>query len=575
MERKSEFGGKGNGLVWLAQNTDLGYDVPQFEIIDTSFYEQFKGQSQTPQRLEEKCRELSQKFSGRAVSVRSSGVVSEDNDRFSGAGIYETFFLESMQLTPQSLHDSVLKVYSSVDSERAVQYRKEAGLGNEKMAVVVQEIADGENGVFMSRLPARAGIIPASWSRTIGAVVQGDTESEVHRAFFALTKDGYKLMFLDESSPYTEATNLGNRLVPLTQRLKERYGKEFEAEFSYNPKNEKLSMLQIRPLTNVQDKEVKFPDKEPIFTAELCMGVGEYIGLMVTPGGNTNPVRKFWDEPNHYAFVTPRLEKTIQRGFGGLGSLLGKGDDFALDYDLLTPGKKAIVLTHQALPGMHAMTVANEKGILCLARECNKLGDDELIHRYGVDRGYIMEMLGGSTLLDSPKFDIPLEEVGKYIHVVSDGLRGHVYRATEEEAREFEKRMLGDERFVVSEISSPYGGELADKFWDWEFKIKPQTALVSYQTVCQDFVEHMRRVSGKRFRLNVSPANNSYELTHPSSEFEVFYAHFDPEKRDEGIFFATGRGVSDISDKETTRQWFQQFVDRVKNPDYKPQVEEY
>ena len=38
MERKLELGGKGNGLVWLSQNTDLGFTVPRFEIIDSSFY---------------------------------------------------------------------------------------------------------------------------------------------------------------------------------------------------------------------------------------------------------------------------------------------------------------------------------------------------------------------------------------------------------------------------------------------------------------------------------------------------------------------------------------------------------
>ena len=111
------FGGKGNGLLWLAENTDLGFQVPKFEIIDTSYYEDFLRQPvldqfarriyqrahpdergvgthhKCPKRLEEKCIELFQMFNGTGVAVRSSGVVSEDSDKFSGAGIYESFFI--------------------------------------------------------------------------------------------------------------------------------------------------------------------------------------------------------------------------------------------------------------------------------------------------------------------------------------------------------------------------------------------------------------------------------------------------------------------------------------------------
>tara|TARA_Y100000310_G_C20528202_1_gene737138 strand:- start:607 stop:837 length:231 start_codon:yes stop_codon:yes gene_type:complete len=34
-------GGKGAGLVWLRDNQDLGFNVPEFEIIDTRFHEEF------------------------------------------------------------------------------------------------------------------------------------------------------------------------------------------------------------------------------------------------------------------------------------------------------------------------------------------------------------------------------------------------------------------------------------------------------------------------------------------------------------------------------------------------------
>src|SRR3989344_4682473 len=101
----SRLGGKGAGLVWLSQNTDLGFEVPEFEVVDTSYYEEWQRQLGIaklaailkskasgnrefvnvpfPRRLEEKCVELAQRFEGREVAVRSSAVVSEDSEKHS------------------------------------------------------------------------------------------------------------------------------------------------------------------------------------------------------------------------------------------------------------------------------------------------------------------------------------------------------------------------------------------------------------------------------------------------------------------------------------------------------------
>ena len=45
-------------------------------------------------------------------------------------------------MTPKNLEEAVLKVYASVDSKRAREYRKQAGIKGEQMAVVVQEVSD-------------------------------------------------------------------------------------------------------------------------------------------------------------------------------------------------------------------------------------------------------------------------------------------------------------------------------------------------------------------------------------------------------------------------------------------------
>ena len=46
MSRIAPISGKASGLVWLAENTDLGYKVPEFDVIDASFYDEAMKQRQ-------------------------------------------------------------------------------------------------------------------------------------------------------------------------------------------------------------------------------------------------------------------------------------------------------------------------------------------------------------------------------------------------------------------------------------------------------------------------------------------------------------------------------------------------
>ena len=471
----SRLGGKGAGLVWLSQNTDLGFEVPEFEVVDTSYYEEWQRQLGIaklaailkskasgnrefvnvpfPRRLEVKCVELAQRFEGREVAVRSSAVVSEDSEKHSGAGMYDSVFFERWddeKFNLDSLKRAILQVYSSVDNPRATKYRKQAGLKDEKMAVVVQEIAKELNGVVMSRLPFRDKIVPVSWSSARGAVVGGDKEAEVYTAYFskydfATSHDSgpFQCIFRSENLEWESKTEtISESLVPLVRQLRKRYGKEVDVEFvmdlssNYNPLqkfNPHIKLLQIRPITNISDKQVKFPRKKPILQGGYSVGVGEYIGPWVRP---LNDVRPGWNEPDHYVYVASTFERI----------LTGHGQRH--DYDELTPNKRAIVLAGRGAPdspGTHALTIAHEKGILCLIGKAdyNKLrteGDGEMEKKYGSMGALMMEAEFGAVLTKPLEFDVPIQKVGPYIHVVCDGLKSRVYRATREEAVEFARR---------------------------------------------------------------------------------------------------------------------------------------
>jgi len=473
-------GGKGKGLVWLAENTDIGYSVPKFDILNISYHEDILKQGalaniigalQTKvtgqlyvgkitgnvKRLEDKCEYLANQFKGKNVMVRSSALISEDNNKFSGAGIYDSFEISSKNLSPQSILNAVLKIYSSVDSERAVQYRKSNGLDDERMEVVVQKLEEGYNGVAMSRLQARAGIIPVSWSELRGAVVGSANvkdRGKVHTSYFTPINEYpacslYRNIFQTTNIPLWQTECIEDTILPIVENIKKRYNKEFELEFvvnlpdrykSYEVKGVKpvVHLVQIRPLTNIQDKKVEFPNKESLMEAKLCMGVGEYIGSWFIP----EQIREGWNEPQHYAYASTSLDQTIPKSLEQFASILG--NKTPKDYDKLTPNKKAIVLTKYVFPGQHALSIANEKRLICLLGEMeDELSDEEFQRQHGFTRTMV-ERLGpeGKAILSRPAFKVPLNKVGNYIHIVSDGLKGRVYRATEEEAREFEKRLF-------------------------------------------------------------------------------------------------------------------------------------
>jgi len=559
MNNTNLISGKGKGLVWLAQNADelselcgATVQVPEFEKLGVTFYDDFLNDSFD--RLEDRCAELAEQFKGRKVAVRSSAVVSEDSSEHSGAGVYHTEFVDADDLSPDSLANAVLEVYDSVESESAIQYRKEAGLTDERMEVIVQEFTKGLNGVAMSRLPAKAGIIPIWWSYKTGAVVSGDSDAKVNTMYFRpLGKEHIEysvetIFESDKDQPRKLKFFMEKVMAPLIQRIRERYGLECETEFAVDPDKGLINMLQIRPLTNVTDIEVTFPDKKPILSANLVIGSGEYIGPWVIP----ERVEQGWEEPTHYAYTASKLDK--------LQPSIGRG----IDYDDLTPNKKAIVLTNSKGPGLHALVIANEKGIISICADKPELTDEEFERARAYTRQNIIDSLGkekGEAHLQRPDFDVfPTSE---YVHVVADGLTGFVYQATREEAEAFNKRLASHTNYEISHLEESG----SDEFWDVSFTVNPSDPNIR-EAICRDFIDYIQQVSGKEFQVKGSYCHP--DLMHPSCELEVYGAGFDPNDPLDGIRITTARSHEQIADFETTKQWFQGFIDRVQSPGYNP-----
>ena len=96
MTNKREVGGKGAGLEWLAQNTDLGFEVPEFDEIGVENFNPILQQylvgkltsiltgsvssvNRLPKEFDSVIQELVAKYEERPIIVRSNSFL-EDGD---------------------------------------------------------------------------------------------------------------------------------------------------------------------------------------------------------------------------------------------------------------------------------------------------------------------------------------------------------------------------------------------------------------------------------------------------------------------------------------------------------------
>src|SRR5215831_11957656 len=161
---RATVGGKG---LSLAQMAAAGLPVPPGFCVTCAVYRRLGGQK--PQGAPELVREIDaayQALGGDAVAVRSSATA-EDGSVTSFAGQQETIL---GVVGTEALLDAIARCWASLDSERAVAYRKRQGVDERglAMAVVVQRLVPAEvAGVLFTRNPldpeGKRMLVEAAW----------------------------------------------------------------------------------------------------------------------------------------------------------------------------------------------------------------------------------------------------------------------------------------------------------------------------------------------------------------------------------------------------------------------------
>ncbi len=179
--------------------------------------------------------------------VRSSAI-GEDSENASAAGQYETVLNVT---SPETLQTAIAQVKASYNHPSAVQYRRDRGLNDTAMAVLIQQqVQSVYSGVAFSRDPITQqgdAIIIEALPGSPTQVVSGKVTPEQYRAFVVETGNSYSIQLEGEGRV---PQGLIKQVAYLAYRLEKRYhGTPQDIEWSYD--GQTLWVLQSRPITTL------------------------------------------------------------------------------------------------------------------------------------------------------------------------------------------------------------------------------------------------------------------------------------------------------------------------------------
>ncbi|MDZ8183999.1 MAG: glycerol-3-phosphate acyltransferase [Nostoc sp. ChiSLP02] len=179
--------------------------------------------------------------------VRSSAI-GEDSENASAAGQYKTVLNVT---SPQALQEAIAEVKASYNHPSAVQYRRDRGLNETAMAVLIQQqVQSVFSGVAFSRDPITQqgdAIIIEALPGSPTQVVSGKVTPEQYRAFVFEAENSSSVQ-LEGEGRVPQA--LIKQVAYLAYRLEKRFnGVPQDIEWSYD--GQTLWVLQSRPITTL------------------------------------------------------------------------------------------------------------------------------------------------------------------------------------------------------------------------------------------------------------------------------------------------------------------------------------
>ncbi|WP_414579150.1 glycerol-3-phosphate acyltransferase [Anabaena sp. CCY 9402-a] len=179
--------------------------------------------------------------------VRSSAI-GEDSEQASAAGQYQTLLHVTSK---EQLQQAITIVRDSYDYPAAVQYRRDRGLPDSAMAVLIQQqVQSAYSGVAFSRDPITQqgdAVVIEALPGSPTQVVSGKVTPEQYRAF-VVEADNLSSVQLEGTGRVPQA--IIKQVAYLARRIEKRYlGVPQDIEWSYD--GQSLWLLQARPITTL------------------------------------------------------------------------------------------------------------------------------------------------------------------------------------------------------------------------------------------------------------------------------------------------------------------------------------
>jgi pyruvate,water dikinase len=306
-------GGKG---LSLGRMSAAGLPVPPGFCITTAAYRRLHGQSITSDNaLVEQIRTVYRRLGGGLVAVRSSATA-EDGAVTSFAGQQETILGVQGE---EEVCSAVGRCWASLQSDRAVAYRRHQGVGEDElaMAVVVQRLVNAEvAGVLFTRDPldaeGRRMLVEASWGLGEGVVSGKVTpdrfhldratgrvvEQQVATKTVQVTPEGTREVPAEKrAQPSLDEAQLAE-LAELGRRVEDFYGGPRDIEWAWA--EGRFWLLQARPITAAGAAEREQVRREEIAAlAAKAAPRGTVWSRFNIPEGMPEPTPMTWALVRH------------------------------------------------------------------------------------------------------------------------------------------------------------------------------------------------------------------------------------------------------------------------------------
>ena len=412
------FGAKAAHLIQLRKKVPLinkyfnGYyskmGIPNFKCIPVITYRKWqKGEDIDPEL--KKMHQTIKAESGKVI-LRSSAVYSEDGEDSVAPGIYESITI-STEADFEEFKNTVLKIYESVNSPEAIQYRQENGIEKEEMGIVVQEYEDIEASEYeeyvgwyqgygfantvLRNIPELSEMVFDETSRAI--LTRENAEKRYREGSLKMAKAYLKD---PEDPPVLYPSKMKAEHVPYIQLdvqavmpaevdkiarqiwiLEKLFGKPINVEFAHEAVT---NILQVRPIPKkaLERIKVNFPKKDPLLKLK-ALGAGD-TELKILPTS---------DQSNH-----------TKKGVVIFDTTYGRGKTKA-ELAKQLPKEGAVIVFKGSGKGKgHLETLCAEKNILLLFNPGTRLaGGSEESTDYTDYHGHTS------------------------LHIVANGLEGRVY----------------------------------------------------------------------------------------------------------------------------------------------------